>query len=113
MPKEKIEKQIHDWWLDYQIADGTEDNLLKYVEDNIEFKEEIAMTEKQNAILEYLETSLTGAKILDDEDSMLRIFRAIVAFKSSTDEDIFVDGVIEKVLLGLVDSEDDKEVDGD
>jgi hypothetical protein len=27
----EIREMIHDWWLDYEIADGTEDNLLDYV----------------------------------------------------------------------------------
>lgn len=27
----KIKELIHEWWLDYQIADGTEDNLLNYI----------------------------------------------------------------------------------
>lgn len=31
MPPEEIKKIIHDWWSDYEIADGTEDNLLAYV----------------------------------------------------------------------------------
>ena len=30
--KAEIEEQIHDWWLDYQFADGTEDNLLSYID---------------------------------------------------------------------------------
>lgn len=30
-PSEKIKEIVHDWWLDYEIADGTEDNLLAYV----------------------------------------------------------------------------------
>lgn len=29
--KDEIKEIIHDWWLDYEIADGTEDNLLAYV----------------------------------------------------------------------------------
>lgn len=29
-PKE-IEERIHDWWEDYEIADGTEENLLDYI----------------------------------------------------------------------------------
>lgn len=29
--KDEIREMIHDWWLDYEIADGTEDNLLTYV----------------------------------------------------------------------------------
>lgn len=27
---DKIEEKIHDWWLDYEIADETEDALLNY-----------------------------------------------------------------------------------
>ena len=26
-----IQNQIHDWWLDYQFTDGTEENLLAYI----------------------------------------------------------------------------------
>lgn len=29
--EDEIREHIHDWWLDYEIADGTEDNLLAYV----------------------------------------------------------------------------------
>lgn len=32
MSPDKIKEVIHDWWLDYKIADGTEDNLLAYVD---------------------------------------------------------------------------------
>ena len=28
---EKVEEKIHDWWLDYRIADETEDALMKYL----------------------------------------------------------------------------------
>ena len=31
MSPEEIRETIHDWWQDYEIADGTEDNLLAYV----------------------------------------------------------------------------------
>lgn len=31
--KEELEDQIHDWWLDYQFTDGTEDDLLAYAEE--------------------------------------------------------------------------------
>ena len=33
MPLEEIKETIHDWWQDYEIADGTEDNLLAYIGD--------------------------------------------------------------------------------
>lgn len=31
--KEELEDQIHEWWLDYQFTDGTEENLLMYAEE--------------------------------------------------------------------------------
>lgn len=31
LPVSEIENQIHNWWLDYQIADETEEKLLTYV----------------------------------------------------------------------------------
>ena len=31
MQPEEIKETIHAWWSDYEIADGTEDNLLAYV----------------------------------------------------------------------------------
>ena len=33
MTREQIKEQIHEWWLDYQFADGTEDNLLSDAND--------------------------------------------------------------------------------
>lgn len=32
LSKKELEKTIHEWWLDYQIADGTEDNLIAYIQ---------------------------------------------------------------------------------
>lgn len=31
MSPEELQEVIHDWWSDYAIADGTEDNLSAYV----------------------------------------------------------------------------------
>lgn len=31
LPLEEVEDTIHDWWLDYQMADDTESELLAYV----------------------------------------------------------------------------------
>ena len=33
MTKDRIIEEIHEWWLEYEIADGTEDNLIKYLND--------------------------------------------------------------------------------
>lgn len=35
MTKEEIENQIHEWWLNYEFADGTEDNLIRYINGGI------------------------------------------------------------------------------
>ena len=32
MSKEQLEEIIHEWWLDYQIADETENNLIAYIQ---------------------------------------------------------------------------------
>lgn len=32
MSERDIKEQIHDWWLDYQFTDGTEDNLYQYIQ---------------------------------------------------------------------------------
>ena len=53
--------------------------------------------EKQRKIiLEYLEDAYIGARKFDDMDTMLRLARAIVAFKSDLTEDIFTEEVKEK-----------------
>lgn len=31
LTKEEIEEQIHEWWFNYEFADGTEDNLIRYI----------------------------------------------------------------------------------
>ena len=48
------------------------------------------MDEKSyNAILEYLETSYSGAKMLDDIECMCRLSRAIAAFEADPEEEIY------------------------
>ncbi|GAA6275928.1 hypothetical protein F170042I7_21140 [Blautia caecimuris] len=32
MSKEQLEETIHEWWLDHQIADETENNLIAYIQ---------------------------------------------------------------------------------
>ena len=48
---------------------------------------------QQKEILNYLESSYSGAKMLGDEETMLRISRAIVAFKADVYTDIFKDDI--------------------
>lgn len=31
MSADELWETIHNWWIDYEIADGTEDNLLAYI----------------------------------------------------------------------------------
>lgn len=47
----------------------------------------------QEEILEYLEYSYSGAKMLGDEETQLRLARAIIAFKADVYEDIFKDDI--------------------
>ncbi|OLA94850.1 MAG: hypothetical protein BHW64_01755 [Candidatus Melainabacteria bacterium LEY3_CP_29_8] len=32
LSKKELEETIHEWWSDYQIADGTENNLIAYIQ---------------------------------------------------------------------------------
>ena len=34
-PLEEIKNHIHDWWLDYEISDKTEDMLLEYLQNGV------------------------------------------------------------------------------
>lgn len=55
------------------------------------------MDEKNyNAILEYLETSYSGAKMLDDIECMCRLSRAIAAFEADPEEEIFTEDFKER-----------------
>lgn len=48
------------------------------------------MTEEQKTILEFLENSYTGARMVDDLDTMVRIARAIEAFNLPTDVECII-----------------------
>ena len=48
---------------------------------------------QQEEILNYLEYSYSGAKMLGDEETMLRLSRAIVAFKADVYTDILKDDI--------------------
>ena len=56
------------------------------------------MTTDQKAIHDYLETSYSGAKMMGDEETMLRIARAITAFKMDVEIDIFTEKALEKYM---------------
>ena len=55
-------------------------------------------TKQYKAILEYLQHSHSGARMMKDMELEMRIARAIIAFEADTHEDIFVDGLIEKEI---------------
>lgn len=57
-----------------------------------------AFSQQQKAILDFLETSYTGAKAYGDEETMLRISRAILAFQADVYQDIFLPEVIENIF---------------
>lgn len=54
-------------------------------------------TEKnKELILDYLEKSYSGAKMMDDIEIQIRVGRAIEAFKADVEDDIFKEGFIER-----------------
>ena len=54
-----------------------------------------ASSQPQQAILQFLEASYAGAKAYGDEEAMLRISMAILAFQADVYQDIFLPEVIE------------------
>ena len=47
------------------------------------------MSKQEKKILEYLEQSYSGAKMMGDESCQVRLARAIAAFKSDPEESVF------------------------
>ena len=57
------------------------------------------MNERLNDVKEYLENSYSGAKMMDDVESMTRIARALAALQANVEEDIFTEEFMEKYVL--------------
>lgn len=48
--------------------------------------------EKQkHEVIDFLENTYTGAKMVGDEEVMLRVSRALLAFKADVHKDIFIE----------------------
>ena len=59
---------------------------------------ESLLSRPQQAILDFLEASYTGAKTCDDEETMLRVSRAILAFQADVHQDIFLSEAIKNLF---------------
>lgn len=60
------------------------------------------MNEAEKKILEYLEQSYSGAKMMDDESCQVRLARAIAAFKAGPEEnpiELFSEKFISKYCI--------------
>ena len=57
------------------------------------------LNDNQKSILEYLENSYSGAKMMDDIETQERIARAIVAFEADPEIEIFSKEFIEKEIM--------------
>lgn len=54
------------------------------------------MNENAKVIKDYLEASYSGAKMMDDVECMARISRALAAFESEIDGNIFTEEFLEE-----------------
>ena len=62
------------------------------------------MNKQEKEILDYLEKSYCGAKMEKDDSAMVRISRAICAFKSNPEEsveDLFTEKFIDKYIISI------------
>lgn len=57
------------------------------------------MNERLNDVKEYLENSYSGAKMMDDVESMTRIARALAALQADVEKDIFTEEFMEEYVL--------------
>ena len=55
------------------------------------WNKEVIISNQIKEIEDYLETSYSGAKMMDDVDAMCRIARALVALKADPETEIFTD----------------------
>ena len=56
-------------------------------------------TKQFSLILTYLQQSLTGARMMGDDEMVTRLSRAIVALEADVEKDIFLDSVIEDLCV--------------
>ena len=57
------------------------------------------MNERLNDVKEYLENSYSGARMMDDVESMTRIARALAALQADVEKDIFTEEFMEEYVL--------------
>lgn len=57
------------------------------------------MNERLNDVKEYLENSYSGAKMMDDVESMTRIARALAALQADVEKDIFTEEFMKEYVL--------------
>ena len=56
-------------------------------------------TKQYSIILADLENALTGARMLDDTEMVLRLSRAIAAFEADVDKNIFIENFVEDIVI--------------
>lgn len=56
-------------------------------------------TKQYSIILADLENALTGARMLDDTEMVLRLSRAIAAFEADVNKDIFIENFVEDIVI--------------
>ena len=55
--------------------------------------------QQYQVIKDYLEQAYTGARMSDDVETQTRLARALIAFESDPEKDIFLDNVIEDYIV--------------
>ena len=82
MSVEKVKEVIHEWWLDYEITDETENNLLIYAEStqsmpvkcgqNMKYYELCYFRSRKDSGSMYIKTDL-DIDMCDDDDEFLQL----------------------------------------
>ena len=56
------------------------------------------MKKQEEEIINYLETAYSGAKMMADEECMIRVSRAIIAFKADPYNEVFAEKFIKEKI---------------
>lgn len=89
-----MKESLGSFWDEWEKETELEEKKLKEMQDKIHKQYlENMQEEKQmkQEVIDFLESTYTGAKMMGDDEVMLRASRALLAFKADVHKDIFIE----------------------
>ena len=88
-----MKESLGSFWDEWEKETELEEKKLKEMQDKIhkQYLENMQEEKQKQEVLDFLENTYTGAKMMGDEEVMLRASRALLAFKADVHKDIFIE----------------------